>query len=51
MFNSDFYDQFPNPDVVGNGGAFDAEGPGLDGFDQSALINIPANGALFLTSG
>jgi 1,4-alpha-glucan branching enzyme len=51
LFNSDFYDGFPNSDVVGNGGVVDAEGPSLDGFDQSALISIPANGALFLASG
>jgi 1,4-alpha-glucan branching enzyme len=50
IFNSDFYDRFPNPAVVGNGGALSADGPGLDGFAHSALIHIPANGALFLRS-
>jgi hypothetical protein len=34
--------------VIGNGGAVHAGGPGLDGFAESAAINIPANGALFL---
>ncbi len=48
LFNSDYYDGFPNPGVIGNGGAVYADGPGLDGFAQSAIINIPANGALFL---
>ena len=51
LFNSDFYDGFPNSEVVGNGGIVDAQGPNLDGFEQSALISIPANGALFLASG
>jgi 1,4-alpha-glucan branching enzyme len=49
-FNSDFYDGFPNAGVVGNGGAVYANGPGLDGFAQSAMITIPANGALFLVA-
>ncbi|MBV8119478.1 MAG: alpha amylase C-terminal domain-containing protein, partial [Alphaproteobacteria bacterium] len=49
LFNSDFYDRFPNPTVVGNGGALTADGPGLDGFAHSAPITIPPNGALMLT--
>ena len=48
LFNSDFYDGFPNPMVVGNGGAISADGPGLDGFAHSAVIRIPQNGALVL---
>jgi 1,4-alpha-glucan branching enzyme len=48
VFNSDYYDRLPNPAVIGNGGAVHAGGPGLDGFAESAAINIPANGALFL---
>jgi 1,4-alpha-glucan branching enzyme len=53
LFNSDYYDGYPNPSPVGNGGAVHADGPALDGFAHSAMINIPANGALFLkaTSG
>jgi 1,4-alpha-glucan branching enzyme len=51
LFNSDFYDGFPNAGVVGNGGAVYANGPGLDGFAQSALVTIPANGAVFLAVG
>jgi len=48
LFNSDYYDGFPNPAPTGNGGFVDASGPGLDGFAQSAALTIPANGALFL---
>ena len=48
LFNSDYYDDFPNPAPIGNGGSVDASGPGLDGFAHSAIITIPANGALFL---
>jgi len=48
VFNSDYYDGFPNGSAVGNDGAVYANGPALDGFAQSALITLPANGALFL---
>ena len=48
LFNSDVYDSFPNPAPIGNGGAVEASGPPLDDFAQSALITVPANGALFL---
>jgi 1,4-alpha-glucan branching enzyme len=51
LFNSDYYDGFPNASAVGNGGAVYADGPALDGFAQSARISIPANGALFLKAG
>ena len=45
IFNSDFYDQFPNPQTVGNGGSIDSEaGIGCDGMPSSAAINLPANG-------
>ncbi len=43
-FNSDFYDQFPNPSVAGNGGGIDAENVAWDGMPASAEITIPANG-------
>jgi len=46
VFNSDYYDNYPNPWVAGNGGAVEADGPGLHGFDQSATLTIPANGLL-----
>jgi 1,4-alpha-glucan branching enzyme len=48
LFNSDVYENFPNPSPVGNGGAVFAGGPPLDGFAQSAALTIPPNGALFL---
>jgi 1,4-alpha-glucan branching enzyme len=45
IFNSDFYDQFPNPQVIGNGGGVDAEaGYSWDNMPSSAAINLPANG-------
>jgi 1,4-alpha-glucan branching enzyme len=47
FFNSDYYDGFPNPSAIGNGGAVIAGGSGMDGFAHSAAITIPANGALF----
>ena len=48
LFNSDYYDGFPNPGAIGNGGQVEAYGPPLDGFAHSALVTLPANGALFL---
>jgi 1,4-alpha-glucan branching enzyme len=48
LFNSDYYDAFPNPGTIGNGGQFDAAGRPLDGFAHSAALTIPANGVLFL---
>ena len=48
LFNTDVYDDFPNPSPIGNGGAVTADGPAIDGFAHSAAITIPANGALFL---
>jgi 1,4-alpha-glucan branching enzyme len=44
IFNSDVYDHFPNPWAAGNGGAIEASGPPMHGFEQSAAITIPANG-------
>jgi 1,4-alpha-glucan branching enzyme len=47
-FNSDFYDHFPNPSVVGNGGHVDAaEGRGRV-YPAIARLTIPANGAIVL---
>jgi len=48
LFNSDYYDHFPNPAPIGNGGWIEASGPPLDGFAHSAAVTLPANGALFL---
>jgi 1,4-alpha-glucan branching enzyme len=48
LFNSDVYDNFPNPAAVGNGGAVQAAGPPLDGFGASAVLTLPANGVIML---
>jgi len=46
IFNSDYYDNFPNPQVAGNNSAINADGPPLHGFQSSATITIPANGVV-----
>jgi 1,4-alpha-glucan branching enzyme len=43
LFNSDVYDNWVNPFVVGNGGQVFASGSPLHGFSYSASITIPAN--------
>jgi 1,4-alpha-glucan branching enzyme len=45
-FNSDVYDNWINPWVVGNGGGIDANGGGMHGLPFSARITIPANSIL-----
>jgi len=44
VFNSDYYDHWPNPWVAGNAGSVIADGP-----DRSAALTIPANGLLVFT--
>jgi 1,4-alpha-glucan branching enzyme len=44
VFNSDVYDNWVNPVVVGNGGGISASGGPLHSFDASANVVIPANG-------
>ena len=44
IFNSDFYDQMPNPNTAGNGGSIFANGQSWDAMRTSADITIPANG-------
>jgi 1,4-alpha-glucan branching enzyme len=44
IFNSDYYEQFPNPSVVGNNGNIIAENVPWDGMPASAEITIPTNG-------
>ena len=44
IFNSDFYDQMPNPNTAGNGGHIFANGQPWDDMPTSAEITIPANG-------
>ena len=46
VFNSDFYDHFPNPWVVGNAGGISADDPPGRAYPCTARIRIPANGAI-----
>jgi 1,4-alpha-glucan branching enzyme len=48
VFNSDYFDRFPNPNVAGNGGSVDASGGAQDGFGCSTSLVLPANGLLIL---
>jgi 1,4-alpha-glucan branching enzyme len=44
IMNSDYYDDFPNPSVAGNGGNVHTEDVEWDGMPASAELTIPANG-------
>jgi 1,4-alpha-glucan branching enzyme len=44
IFNSDYYDQMPNPNTAGNAGRILADGRSWDQMPVSADITIPANG-------
>src|SRR5262249_51790434 len=46
VFNSDVYDDFPNPHVRGNDGGATADGPAWDGLPTSAQLTLPANSLL-----
>jgi 1,4-alpha-glucan branching enzyme len=46
VFNSDVYENFVNPDAVGNGGRVYAQPQPLDGFGHSAALVLPANSLL-----
>jgi 1,4-alpha-glucan branching enzyme len=46
VFNSDVYDNFPNPWVQGNSGGVWVDGPGTGTLAHSAGITIPANSVL-----
>lgn len=48
IFNSDVYDHWVNPQVVGNGGEVFAATPGLHGFSHRATLTLPANSVLVL---
>jgi 1,4-alpha-glucan branching enzyme len=48
IFNSDFYDHFPNHQVAGNGGRVVADRRGQNGYPHAAVMTIPANGAVIL---
>jgi 1,4-alpha-glucan branching enzyme len=45
-FNSDVYENWVNPDVVGNGGGIHAEPQPLHDFSHSAALVLPANSVL-----
>ncbi len=52
VFNSDYYQNYPNPNVAGNGGFVDANGPATEAMPYSANIVIPANSVLvFVPAG
>jgi 1,4-alpha-glucan branching enzyme len=46
IFNSDVYENWVNPNVVGNGGHVDAEPQPLHGLSHSAALVLPANSVL-----
>jgi 1,4-alpha-glucan branching enzyme len=46
VFNSDVYENWVNPNVVGNGGHVFADAGPMHGFSQSAALTLPANGLL-----
>jgi len=45
-FNSDVFENWVNPEVAGNGGGIDAQGPPMNGLSASQAITIPANSVL-----
>jgi 1,4-alpha-glucan branching enzyme len=46
VFNSDVYEDWVNPNVAGNGGGIQADGPPMHGLDHSASLTLPANSIL-----
>jgi 1,4-alpha-glucan branching enzyme len=46
IFNTDVYEQWVNPNRVGNGGRIVADQTPLHGFDHSAALTLPANSVL-----
>jgi 1,4-alpha-glucan branching enzyme len=48
VFNSDFYDRFPNPSVIGNGRTVYAAAERGRIYPATARMMIPANGAIVL---
>ncbi|MBF0343054.1 MAG: alpha amylase C-terminal domain-containing protein [Nitrospirae bacterium] len=43
VFNSDFYDNFPNPICKGNNGGVTADGQPMDKLPYSGAVTLPAN--------
>ncbi len=46
VFNSDVYDNFPNPAPVGNAGRLRSRSEPLDGFRARAEVALPPNGMI-----
>ncbi len=46
VFNSDVYENWVNPDVMGNGGRVFADPQPMHGFGHSAALTLPANSVL-----
>jgi 1,4-alpha-glucan branching enzyme len=46
IFNSDVYENWVNPWVMGNGGGVWADADAMHGFDHSAALTLPANSVL-----
>lgn len=46
IFNSDYYENFPNANVAGNGGIVSADDQPIHGFAHSAPLTLPANALL-----
>ena len=46
IFNSEYYDNYPNNGVAGNQGEVRASGGSWQGMPASAEVTIPANGFL-----
>ncbi len=51
IFNSDFYDHFPNQHVAGNGGRVMADRVGQFGYPHAARMTLPPNGFVILSRG
>jgi 1,4-alpha-glucan branching enzyme len=50
IFNSDVYENYPNPIAFGNQGRVVATGPPMHGFGQSAQVVLPANSILVFSA-
>lgn len=48
LLNSGYYDPFPNPATVGNGGRVRADGPPGAAYPHTARVRVPAMGAIVL---
>jgi 1,4-alpha-glucan branching enzyme len=48
VFNSDVYENWVNPGVVGNGGGVDADTVPMHGEEHSASLMLPANSIIVL---